>query len=265
MECGGAVFGAGGAVRGDDCHGAGAESLGLRPDRHAGGLHRRGAVSGGQRVLAGVDPEAGSDGGGRVDGVLLQHCGGCVALRGALFDIALGGGVLRQSGVGAFDAGGLPECGVQLAGGGAAGEADLGHRLPDAGEGEFDSGGCFRRCGDLDGLHGLGRVVDSGAAVGEPWGEHAAIVGFCEVVSGTGILVEVVPGVVLVRVEVDGFGVARHAVPEHLPDCHREGVLGERFGLLHAGAPIFGFSVGVFDGNIATGDVSGFVQDTGRR
>ena len=58
MERGGAFLGAGGAVRGDDCHGAGAEPLRLRPDRDADGLHRRGAVPGGQRVLAGVDPEA---------------------------------------------------------------------------------------------------------------------------------------------------------------------------------------------------------------
>ena len=63
MECRGAVLGAGGAVRGDDRHGAGAESLGLRSDRYAGGLYRRGAVAGGQRLLAGVDPEAGPDGG----------------------------------------------------------------------------------------------------------------------------------------------------------------------------------------------------------
>ena len=177
----------------------------------------------------------------------------------------LGGGVLRQPGVGAFDAGGMPGGGVQLACGGTACEADLGHRLQDAGEGEPDGGGGFRGRGNLDGAHGLGRVVDSGAAAGEPGGEHAAVVGLCQVASGPGVLVEVFPGAVLVRVEADVLGIARRVVPEHLPDRHRKGVLGEGPGILHEGAAVLGIPVGVFDGNITTGDVSRAVQDTGRR
>ena len=117
----------------------------------------------------------------------------------------------------------------------------------------------------MDGAHGLGGVVDSGATVDEPRGEHAAVVGLCQVASRAGVLVEVVPGAVLVRVEADGFGAARHAVPERLPDRHREGVLGERPGPLHEGAPIRGVSLLEPDGDIATGDVSCAVQDTGRR
>ena len=265
MERGGAVLGAGGAVRGNGCHGTCAEPLGLRVDRDADGLHRRGAVPGGQRLLAGVDPEAGAYVGGRVDSVLLQHRRGLAALRGALCDVAIGGEVLRVAGAGAADAGGLLERGVQLAGGGAAGEADFEHRLQDSGEGELDGGHSVWRGGNLDGALGLGGVVDSGATVDEPRGEHAAIVGFCEVASAMGVLVEVVLGVVLVRVEADGFGAARYIVPEHLPDRHREGVLGKRLGVLHEGAPVCGVSLLEPDGDIAAGDVSCAVQDTGRR
>ena len=117
----------------------------------------------------------------------------------------------------------------------------------------------------MDGVHGLGRMVYSCPAIGKLGREYPVVVGAGKMASAMGLFLGIFPGTVFLWVETDAFGAARRALPEHLPDCHREGFFGEGLGVLYAGAPVFGIPLFQPDRHPAAGDLSGAVQDTGRR